>query len=489
MRRIIAIALGKLIILLSRSLKLGGGSAYSGLLALKIHPNLIADIAKRFSMGVIAITGTNGKTTTSKHLSKIILESKVKIVSNHSGSNLARGIAAALIEKSSFLGKPRGDIGLFEIDEATMPAMVPALNPKIVLVTNIFRDQLDRYGELDKTAEIIATSLSGLKTATVILNADDPRVCALYIKVPENSQVLFFGLKENNVRGNDANNSYSQNSWRYIRQFNNEHAHSNSPHRVQSFDSKGCVFCGRELEFSQRYFAHMGDYSCPGCNFTRPDAKFTASEICLKGVESSRVRLSSGNGSIEINLNLPGIYNIYNALSAFAAAKSLGIPDDAIGRSLEKSTAAFGRTEKLVFNDRKVCLFLTKNPTGMSQVIETLKLDDKQKSLLICLNDNYADGIDISWIWDVDIEEIDEFAKSIVCSGTRAHDMALRIKYAGYDFNRIDIVNKIMPAFLRAAYRIDNNDTLYVLATYTAMLELRKHLTSCGSVPAFWRAS
>jgi UDP-N-acetylmuramyl tripeptide synthase len=233
----------------------------------------------------------------------------------------------------------------------------------------------------------------------------------------------------------------------------------------------------------------MGDYFCPNCNFSRPNAEFIASDICLNGVESSKACFSHGGGSIEIDLNLPGTYNIYNALGAFAAANSLGISDEPIGRSLKKSTAAFGRTEKLVFNSRKICLFLTKNPTGLSQVIETLKLDNNQKNLLLCLNDNYADGIDVSWIWDVDIEEIDKFARSIVCSGSRAHDMALRIKYTGYDSSRIDVENRIMPAFMRAANRIDKNETLYVLATYTAMLELRKHLTNSGSVSAFWKAS
>lgn len=530
MRKIIAVLLGKLIIFLSRSLKLGGGSAYSGLLALKVCPNLIADIAKRLPMGTIAITGTNGKTTTSKYLAKILSESKMKIVANHSGSNLARGIAAALIEKSSLFGKPRGDIGLFEIDEATMPAMVPALNPKLVLVTNIFRDQLDRYGELDKTAEIIATSLSRLRAATVMLNADDPRVCALYRKVPENSRVFFFGLGESEEfspvsrssisqlpklsidnplgvsyavdseqinssatnagsRNGDANSVKSLSDHKIDRLSKINTGHNGNTRRVQSFDSKGCVFCSHELVFKQRYFAHMGDYFCPNCNFNRPNAEFIASDIYLNGVESSKACFSNSSGSIKVNLNLPGIYNIYNALGAFAAAKSLGISDEPIRRSLEKSTAAFGRTEKLVFNDRKVCLFLTKNPTGMSQVIETLKLDNSQKNLLLCLNDNYADGVDISWIWDVDIEEIDDFAKSIVCSGSRAHDMALRIKYAGYDSSRIEVENRIMPAFLRAANGIDMNETLYVLATYTAMLELRKHLTNSGSVSAFWKAS
>lgn len=461
MRRLLAIVVGKLIIFLSRALRKGGGSAYSGLVALTIAPNLISEISKKLPQGTLVITGTNGKTTTTKYLSEMLVSSGLRVVANRSGSNLARGIAAALIEQSSVSGHPRGDIGLFEVDEATMPEVMPALNPKLVLITNLFRDQLDRYGELDKTASIIANSFTHLNHAKVILNADDPRVFALHKVIPHGSGAIYFGIDESNfIISSEA-----------------------------SFDSKDCVLCNRELVFKKRYFAHMGDYECPTCGFSRPKPEYFASEISLKGVTEASANFSSNQSTTMINLNLPGIHNIYNALGAYSVAKSLNISDEIIKQSLEKSTAAFGRMERLRFEAREVYLLLAKNPSSLTQVVETLAIDKQAKNFLICLNDNLADGTDISWIWDADIEKLSGVTKSIVCSGIRADDMALRIKYANPRTQKIEILSEIVPAFKKAIQKLDEDETLYVLVTYTAMLELRNYLTKVGVVSGFWEAN
>ncbi|HEY3373623.1 MAG TPA: MurT ligase domain-containing protein [Candidatus Aquicultor sp.] len=458
MRRLLAVSIGKLIIFLSRLLKRGGGSACSGLVALIIDPNLIAGISRRLPGGAIVVTGTNGKTTTAKFLSEILERSNLRVITNRSGSNLARGIAATLIEQSSIWGWPKGDIGLFEVDEATMPEVVPAINPTFVLVTNLFRDQLDRYGELDKTAGTIAGSFKYLKEATVILNADDPLVASLAKDVSSNIKTVYFGLEDNE-------------------QFSSSGV---------SLESSECVLCGHELSYKKRYFAQMGDYKCPHCNFLRPEPLYVASETILQGITKSTSSFSDKDNSIAISLNLAGIFNIYNALGAYSIAKALGIADELIKQSLEMTTAAFGRMEKLQFKGRTACLLLTKNPVGLTQLIEILATDKEAKNFLFCLNDNLADGTDISWIWDADIEALDKDFKTIFCSGSRAYDMALRLKYAGLDVGKIEVIQEIVPAFEKAVEGLNEHETLYVLPTYTAMLEIRNYLTRAGIVAGFW---
>jgi lipid II isoglutaminyl synthase (glutamine-hydrolysing) len=458
MRKLVAIFIGKTIIFVNRKLKVGGGSALPGLIALKIDPNLIKKLTKTIPQGNIVITGTNGKTTTAKYLSQILKLSGYKVISNKSGSNLLRGIASSLIENSSFLGKINADIGLFEIDEATMPQATLSLNPKYVLITNLFRDQLDRYGELDTTAHIIGKSLTHLKGANIILNSDDPLISSLKSFVNDSCHISYFGLEEEKYQ-----------------------AQSNA-----SFDSKDCIACGNELIFSKRYFGHLGDYSCPNCQTKRPSPSYAATNITLNGLKQASVLLTSQNSHLEANLKLSGLYNIYNALSAYSVAKILQIPDQTIKKTLETMSAAFGRMEKIYLDKKEIYLLLIKNPIGFSQVLETLSTDLSAKNFMFCLNDNFADGTDVSWIWDADVEILDKDFKQIICAGIRAEDMALRLKYADMDLDKIIIKREVVEALKDALLPLKDNETLYIMPTYTAMLELRNYLTAQGSASGFW---
>lgn len=458
MRIFFAVFLGKTIIWVVRKLGKGGGSALPGLIALKIDPNFVNKITTRLPQGVVVVTGTNGKTTTSKYILNILKGSGLKVIANQTGSNLSRGIASALIENCSITGKPRGDIGLFEVDEATMPEAAQSLRPRYVVVTNLFRDQLDRYGELDKTASIIAGSLEFLGGSTIILNADDPLVASLSRFAPQDAKVFYFGLNEDNYLARSK----------------------------ASFDSKDCILCGKELVFKKRYFAHLGDYYCPKCNFKRPALHFAASGIELFGLKKANVKFSSKEGEAFAGLKLSGLYNIYNALAAYSFGKVLGISDQVIVLALENVSAAFGRMERLNIKGKEAYLLLIKNPIGFSQVVETISTDAEAKSFLLCLNDNFADGTDISWIWDADLEVLPRDFRSIITAGIRAQDMALRLKYADLDMKKIATVEEVIPALNKALEKLESGETLYILPTYTAMLEIRNYLTKEGAAAGFW---
>jgi UDP-N-acetylmuramyl tripeptide synthase len=457
--KFLAVIAGKIIILLSRLFKAGGGSALPGLVALRIDPRLIAKITSKLKHGTIVITGTNGKTTTAKYAAEILRESGYKVVHNRTGSNLVRGIASALIEQSTIFGRTRGDIGLFEVDEATMPNAIPQLKPKIVLVTNLFRDQLDRYGELDTTARMIGSSIAPLQGAMVLLNADDPLVAWLARDVNERSRVAFFGLDEA----------------RYI-----------STSRA-SMDSKDCIICGSELQFDRRFYGHLGLYSCPNCDFKRPPLDFEAHNIYLHGVKNSSVTLRGSDKSLDVALGLSGTYNVYNSLAAYALVSTLDVDERNISMALTNSDAAFGRMERFVVNGKETYLLLIKNPIGLTQIAETLSTDSEARNFMLVLNDNFADGTDISWIWDADISALPRHSNFIYTTGIRAGDMALRFKYEGFETGKIVLVETIDDAFEQALSRTGDGETLYVLATYTGMLHIRNYLTRKGFVEGFWK--
>ncbi len=457
--KVIALVIGKILILFSRVFKISGGSSFPGLVALRIDPGLVAKITRKLSKGTIVITGTNGKTTTAKHLSAILNQSGLKIIHNRTGSNLMRGIASALIEQSTVFGKPGGDIGLFEVDEATMPDAVASLSPQVVLVTNLFRDQLDRYGELDKITAVIGKSIEQLQDAIIILNADDPSVSSLAKYAGQKNIVKFFGLNESRYTSDSR----------------------------ASFDSKDCLVCGSELVYEKRFYSHLGVYRCPSCDFNRPQVDYAAGNIVLNGVKSSSFTLSNKSKDINISLSLSGVFNIYNSLAAYSAACALGIDDDTTKTALDNSSAAFGRMEKFYVGDKEVYLLLAKNPIGLTQIIETLSTDKAAKNFMLILNDNFADGTDVSWIWDADVKALGENFNFIYTSGIRAQDLTLRLKYEDLIVEKIKTINNIEEAFEKAVAEVSPGDTLYIITTYTGMLKLRNYLTRKGFVKGFWK--
>lgn len=453
MRKFIAILFAEFARALSQITKSGSGSALPGLVAQRIDPKIITKLADKLPGGIILVTGTNGKTTTSKMIAGILEAAGHKVIYNFSGSNLARGIASFLIQKTNFWGtRIDGEIGLFEVDEATMPEIVSLVTPKLIVVTNLFRDQLDRYGEVDKTAAIIEKAIKMAPEAALLLNADDPLVASLG---DDSTKALYFGIDD----------SYKTKS-------------------SGAIDTRNCLSCGHELSFSPRYYGHLGNYKCPNCGLARPKLNFSLKSLQLT-TESSAAVFVESNHKFPLQVALPGLYNLYNALTAAAVADFYGIPGASISAALAKVSAAFGRMEKISVGDKNIFLMLVKNPTGFTQTIETLTCDETKKNVLISLNDNFADGTDISWIWDAELEIAKSYLGCITISGIRAEDMLLRFKYAGFDISKIVIEKNQKTALDSALSNTKSGETLYILPTYTAMLEIRRILAERNFVKGY----
>ncbi len=426
MKRLLSLWLGKIINFISSMGKFGAGSTWPGHVALKINPKIISQLTSQLKKGVILIAGTNGKTTTVKLISQILKEEDPDIIINDSGANLLNGIASTLLNKSDWLGKIRGAWAVFETDEATLPLVLSETKPKIVLILNLFRDQLDRYGEIDLIAEKWQQALKKLNPeTTVILNADDPHVAFLGKDLI--NRVFYFGLNDKTL---------------FLAKM--EHA----------VDTVYCPSCNAKLDFEGVFFSHLGFWSCPSCRFSRPTPNLFAWDYPL-----------------------PGTYNRYNTLASVLAAKILGINDKKINLGLQKFKPAFGRQEKINLNGKNIQILLAKNPAGFNECLRTLKdFPGQKKTVLLVLNDRIPDGRDVSWIWDVDFENIKERTDYLLVSGDRAYDLALRIKYADFPLEKTEVKTDLKEALKKGLAKISEDETLYVLPTYSAMLEVRKIL-------------
>src|SRR3954452_12750838 len=378
-----------------------GGTTAPGRVLLRSQPDAIERLGRRLGDGAVGISATNGETTTASLLAGILERAGHPVVRNRAGSNMHWGVATALLDA----GRAPGELGLLEVDEAWLPRVSEELDPRAFLLGNLFRDQLDRYGELeliaDRWAEVVAERAG---RSAFVLNADDPLVADLG---REREQVTYFGVEDDSLA---------------------------LPELQHAADSKHCRRCGHAYEYEAVYLAHMGRYHCPNCGRTRPEPSVAAEKVTLRGMDGTDVVLRLPDGErVELSFPLPGLYNVYNALAAAAAAGALGVASSHIGASLSSAAAVFGRVERLRVNDRDVAILLVKNPAGANEVLRTLTLEDGQVDLWIALNDRIADGRDVSWVWDADFEMLAGRVASVTCSGTRAEEMALRLKYAGIE--------------------------------------------------------
>jgi len=458
MRTTLAIGAGKAAGFLSRRLGRGGGTTFPGEVALRIDPRLLARVSARLGEGCVVVTGTNGKTTTARMIASILRQARLRPVHNRSGANLIQGVTSALLSSANLRGVPGGDIGLFEVDEATLPQAVAQIRPRAVVVTNLFRDQLDRYGEIDYLAGLWQGALATLpSSSTAILNADDPAVARLGEGL--RARVLYYGVDDPR-RG--------------------------SAGLQQAADSQHCLACGARYDYRVAYYGHLGDYHCPNCGAGRPRPHISARSVELDGTAGSQVEAVPPAGALSIRINLPGLYNVYNLLAALACGSALGATPEALRQGIETLSAAFGRIERIDIEGRQVLLALVKNPVGFNQLLHTLSLDPAPKHLLIVINDNLADGTDVSWLWDVDFELLQGRAQSVVVSGTRAEDMLLRLHYAQVDMGRVSLEKEPPGALARGLANAGPGGTLYILPTYTAMLAMRQVMHEQGYVGQFW---
>jgi UDP-N-acetylmuramyl tripeptide synthase len=454
-RRIAAVWAGKVTGFLSRLSRRGGGTTLPGDVARAVDPGILRRLSTDLRRGAVVITGTNGKTTTARLATSLLeRETPVQVVANRAGANLIYGATAAAVAAAGFDGRLHADWAVFEVDEASLPAAVEEIRPRVAVVTNLFRDQLDRYGELEAMARTIQRALEKLPPGSrAVLNADDPRVAEIGLGLPE--PPLWYGLDDPRV------------------------ALDRLPFAA---DAITCPRCGSRLEFITVYVGHDGDYRCPRGDFARPTLDVAARNIELEGLD--RVSLEVGGTRLEVGLG--GLYNAYNLTAAFAIGVALGFEPAGIAAGLREVKAAFGRQERLALDGRTLTILLAKNPAGFNAVLRDSIDLAHGRHFLVAINDRIADGRDVSWLWDVDFEILAGRARTVIPSGGRAADMAVRLKYAEVvaaaapepDLDRaLDDLLASVPA----------GESAYALCTYTAMLDLRQVLGRRGWAQAYWR--
>ena len=436
-----------------------GGTALPGLIALTIDPEFIAAVASELAHGAVLVSGTNGKTTTARMLSDIVRATGWAPIHNRSGSNLERGIAGALLADSNWKAEPSGDIGMFEVDEASLPRVLGAISPRAVLVTNLFRDQLDRYFEIDQLARRIGDAIEKLDPrVTLVLNADDPIVA--WLGQRHRGPVMYFGVDDPTVGGQ-------------------------VPQAIS--DATRCPRCRSALQYERVVLAHEGDWSCPSCGLKRPERDVSATRVALTPMSSEiEIRATVASVFDPVRVPIAGLYNAYNANAALAVARALDIALPTAALAIANFRPAFGRLEEVTVDGRELRLILVKNPAGFNAAIGALLETGRRPRLLAALNDRDADSRDVSWIWDADFEALAPAVEHAVVTGIRSRDLANRLKYAGVARERIEVVDRWGSAIDRAIGVAPQGGEVVVLATYTAMLALRGELARRGHVANFW---
>jgi UDP-N-acetylmuramyl tripeptide synthase len=450
MRLALELALARSAGRLSRLAGRGGGTTIPGKILARIDPGSVSTLAARLPRGTAAISATNGKTTTAALVAAIVGK-RVRLAHNGSGANLVSGVVSTLIDARD------AELGLFEVDEGAFPEIARRIRPRAVCLGNLFRDQLDRYGELEQIAERWRAAVAELPEATTLVaNADDPQVGDLAVS---RAGSVTFGIDD---------------------------PAQARPTLQHASDSKYCLRCGTPYVYAAVYVGHLGDYRCPACGHARPPLDVAARAIEVHGLEAVSFDLVSPEGTRRVRLGLPGLYNVYNGLAAAALSQALGATLEEIAGGLELASPAFGRAERIDLGSRRLLLLLVKNPAGANEVVRTLVAAEAPSLAVIALNDAIADGRDVSWIWDVDFEPLLECLERVVVSGSRAAELALRFTYAGFPADAVDIVPDLGAALDRGLELTPEGDELTVLPTYTAMLELRRVVAERGYVPQYW---
>ncbi len=445
-----------------------GGTVLPGHVIRRIEPAILELITTMLPLGTVLVSGTNGKTTTTRMLASIARAGGLRPIHNRAGANLLAGIITATAEHADLLGHPTGDIGIFEVDEANVPAVAAATHPRIIALTNLFRDQLDRYGEVETVAQTWRTAVAKLDSdATLVLNADDPIVAQLAEGAP--CRVVSFGVDDPSI------------------------GHAHASHEA---DKRLCSRCGSRILYERAFYGHLGHYHCPECGWSRPtpDVRITEVQEPVDGATSYTIE--AGGEPLPLSLRLVGLYNAYNALAAATIALTLGIGRADIAAGLASSVAAFGRGEAITLGAGSIVLALVKNPVGFNEAIRghlpgprpasTEAKLPRLAAVVVAINDLVADGTDISWLWDVNFEALAGCADQIIASGLRAEDVALRMKYAGVDERGTMIIPEVARAVDQAAEIASRGGRVLAFCSYTAMLAARQQLQRRGYVSPFW---
>jgi UDP-N-acetylmuramyl tripeptide synthase len=507
LREMSALWLGKILLAAVR-VSGRGGTTLPGRAAGRVAPGLLPVLAGRVRSHNLLVTGTNGKTTTAYLVAGINRLAGRDVLHNRSGSNLLWGITTAFVESSSWLGGIAKDLGVLEADEGAFPAAVRELRPSGVVVTNIFRDQLDRYGEVDRIRDMIQAGLLEMRGGFAVLNADDPSVAGMRCH-PE-TRVVTYGLDviqskikeglqsiipggfqalnaDDPALAGMGNPGKEKQTWYYGLELPPEQ----SAFVDSTRDLKSCPRCSAALLYDRVFFAHLGHYRCPSCSFRRP-----APDVKLVGKKTGPdgrilLDLESRGEAFRVSFPLIGTYNLYNLLAAVACTLALGVPGKVIAAAVAGATPSFGRMERFEIDGKHLVMALIKNPVGANEVLRTLMEQDKSISLLVAINDHDADGTDISWLWDAEFEQLNTIAEqlnSIVVSGIRAWDVAVRLKYAGFNPDKLAVVENLKAALSLSLENTAPGSTLFALPTYTAMLAMRRIINAMGIGRPYWEA-
>jgi UDP-N-acetylmuramyl tripeptide synthase len=451
-----ALTAGKLAAQLSRAFRIGGGTVVPGRVARWLAPDLLRRLARGLPHGAVVVTGTNGKTTTARLVASALRAAGLRVVHNRAGANLPAGLVSTLVLAADGGGQLRADVGVFEVDEATFPRVAGELKPRLVVLTNLFRDQLDRYAEVDRVAVGWRQALQTLGgDAVVCFNADDPQVADVARDAPRS---VAFGIED---------------------------VEAGRETLEDAADVRYCYRCGVPYRYRVVFLSHVGHYTCPACGTGRPRPAVRAEAVRVAGTSGFTAELAWDGERVAVLSELPGLYNVYNVLAAAAAAHALGIPPQALQRAVQATKPAFGRGERLWWRGVLLQILLVKNPAGFNEVLRALRAEPV-RSLWIAIHDRTADGRDVSWLWDVDFETVRESKAWVTVTGLRAEDLAVRLKYAGWAEDRIAVHRDLLRALEHAVAHTPAGGTLYCLPTYTAMLELRALLARQGVAVAFW---
>jgi lipid II isoglutaminyl synthase (glutamine-hydrolysing) len=446
-RTIISIISAKIVIKLSKLL-FKGGSNFPGKIALKIDRNILASASKDYE--VILITGTNGKTTTTSMIFNMLKSGGKAVITNNTGANMLPGIVSCFIENYRFNKSSTEKYAVIEVDEANVPLVTEYIKPRIITVTNLFRDQLDRYGEVYTTLKKIIDGVKKSTSSTLVLNGDESLLGDLDLE----NESLYYGFDY----AIDGNKEIDINA-----------------------DAKFCKKCKNPYSYNYITYNHLGSFYCSECGYRRPELDYAVDNIIEQTPSGSLVCIDG----LEYYINQPGTYNIYNALCAYSVAKALKVENSVIADVLKSTSSSFGRQEAITIDNKEVKIILVKNPAGFDQAINTISLDKRTINTAFILNDNYADGRDVSWIWDVNFEKLSALDISkVMISGIRLYDMAVRLKVAGLPKDSFRICEEYEE--LLKEIKSCESSTVYILATYTAMINFRKYLHSKGYIKKLW---
>ncbi|HIS46410.1 MAG TPA: DUF1727 domain-containing protein [Candidatus Scybalocola faecigallinarum] len=452
-RTIISVAACKMSRMILRRLGKGGTNV-PGRVALKLYPGLLGVLAK--DVTTIIVTGTNGKTTTSRMIEKSLADSGIRYFANKSGANMLPGITAEFAMNSSLGGKNKYDVALVECDEAAFKMVSRYVDAKCIVVTNVFRDQLDRYGEVTHTLNSILTGIKNSPNATVCINADDSLSVSMKEQIP--NKVVFYGVESEIYK-------------------NRVHEMSDAPY---------CIHCKTEYVYDYVTYGHLGGFRCPKCGYHRPETQVAVEKVLDSTADSSTIEIRLNGNHYPATINLPGGYNIYNAIATVAAGQVMGLKDEVVIQALNSFECGFGRMEKFTIENTDIRMILIKNPAGCNQVLNFLSNTSTPSLFVVALNDRYADGTDISWIWDVDFEQLTSILDKLTgiwVTGRRADEMAMRFKYAGIPLEKIRVIKDYDQLIEQMVLQ---NAPVYIMPTYTAMLDIREKISKKFGFKEFW---